>query len=168
MRILTLPSLALALLLAGCGPQGAPVDGATTASSGADAAEPESNPLIEYASYSQFDFFSENDEFEAGTPAAQVTNLNVGRTTVGIIIHATGQASAPNAYAARLVPQNRGEPVDGVLGFTLTATLPEAGAPEGDGSSRIEAVRTVPVPQLKGVDSVRVAAEGNVRTVPLP
>ena len=167
MRILTLPSLALALLLAGCGPQGAPVDGATTASSGADAAEPESNPLIEYASYSQFDFFSENDEFEAGTPAAQVTKLDVGRTTVGVIIHATGQAPAPNAYAARLVPQNGGRPVDGVLGFTLTAILPEANAAAG-GSSRIEAVRTVPFPQLKGVDSVRVTADGNVRTVPLP
>ena len=167
MRILTLPSLALALLLAGCGPQGAPVDDGATASSGADAAEPESNPLIEYASYSQFDFFSENDEFEAGTPAAQITKLDVGRTTVGVIIHATGQAPAQNAYAARLVPQNGGKPVDGVLGFTLTAILPEANAAAG-GSSRIEAVRTVPFPHLKGVDSVRVTADGNVRTVPLP
>lgn len=167
MRTLPAPFLALALLLAGCAPQGAAVGDSATASSGPEAAEPESNPLIEYASYSQFDFFGGNDEFEAGSPAAQVTNLDVGRTTVGVIIHATGQAPAPNAYAARLVPQNGGKPVDGVLGFTLTAMLPEADAAAG-GSSRIEAVRTVPFTQLEGVDSVRVTADGNVRTVALP
>ena len=168
MRFLSAPFLAFALLLAGCGPQGAAVDGATAASGGADAAEPESNPLIEYASYSQFDFLGGNEESETGAPAAQITNLDVGRTTVGVIIHATGQASAPNAYAARLVPQNDGEPVDGALVFTLMAMLPETAAAEPGGSSRIEAVRTVPFTLLKGVDSVRVTASGNVRTVPLP
>lgn len=73
-----------------------------------------------------------------GIMVAQVTDLAIERTTTGAIVRVTGLSTFQGAYDIRLVPENGGDPVDGVLTFSLKAVQPDD---QGPGSALARTLR---------------------------
>lgn len=88
----------------------APADAATT-----------TNPLIpERASLLRRD----RDETYVGTAVAEITGLAIERTSTGAIVRVTGITDRQGAHDVRLINDTDGEPVDGVLRYSLQAVQP--------------------------------------------
>lgn len=73
-----------------------------------------------------------------GIMVAEVTDLVIEPTSTGAIVRVTGRSSLMGAHDVRLVPDNDGDPVDGVLSYALMAVQPED---QGIGSDRARTLR---------------------------
>lgn len=93
------------------------------------------NPLIpERRSILQRD----RSETYDGTLVAEITELAVEPTSTGAIVRVTGVTERQGAFDVRLINDNDGEPVDGILQFSLQALQPQQ---QGIGTTTSRTVR---------------------------
>lgn len=118
------------------------------------------NPLIPAKS----GFSSRPEEQYPGIPVAKVTELKVERIADGAIIRASGVAYVQGAFAVKLMPQNEGKPVKGVLTYDLMAIHPAGGYGGGAENTRLVTVaHSLTDQQLEGVRTIKVVAIENAR-----
>ncbi|MFT3689436.1 hypothetical protein [Paenirhodobacter sp.] len=142
LRILALPLLALSL--AGCG---------WFRSETAPTLEPEGGYL--------------KPQEDGRVPVAQVTNVTVEQTLSGAIVRATGLPPTQGWWAARLVAENDGHPVDGVMTYRFLLAPPPADAPRRvltQESREVTAAAFIRGPRLAGVHQVVVIGAENSRS----
>ncbi len=99
-----------------------------------------------------------------GTLVAEVTDLVIERTSTGGIVRVTGQTIRQGAYDVRLISENEGKPVGGVLTFSLKALQP---TDQGQGTTAGRTVRVgeyVSKEVLAQTTTVQVIAARNTRT----
>lgn len=123
--------------------------------------DPESvNPLIPKKSA-----VSRSERPDPHVPILSITDLVVERSQTGAIIRVEGLAAQQGAYAPRLTPQNEdGEPVDGVLSYTLEVIYPKNPRPVGpEQTRRIIAARSLTNQDLESVRLIRVTSAQNAR-----
>lgn len=172
------------LVLSGCGfgqsrlnpvnwfgsPQEVQVEPATEAATensvATATAEPASatrNPLLpRRQSLSQRREEARNQYF--GVPVETVDSLIIERVPGGALLRVTGTAATANVYDVRLTPENGETPVDGVLTYRLEGILQNASRPVGNSRQRqVVAARRVTDNQLRGVQSIRIAARTNAQ-----
>lgn len=118
------------------------------------------NPLIPPKS----GFVSRPEDIYPGIPVARVTELKVERVADGAIIRATGVAHVQGAFGVKLMPQNEGKPVKGVMTYDLMAIHP-ADAPRGgaDQTRQVVVAHALTDQQLAGVRTIRVVGMENAR-----
>lgn len=98
-----------------------------------------------------------------GTPVASVDELRVERTPGGAIIRATGTGNVQGGYAVKLVPQNAGKPVKGVLSYDMKA-VQNPRYPVGPASARrLIVAHKLTNQQLEGVRVIKVYSKTNAR-----
>lgn len=123
-------------------------------------AKQEANPLIpERAARKQRD--------EAPLPGplvARVTELTVERVPGGAVVRAEGLAAAAGAFDVILLPRETGE--GATLTYEMRAKLP-ARAPGGgpEAGRRVIAAASVTDQKLRGVRTIEVVAQENLRSV---
>ncbi len=123
----------------------------------------QANPLIPDQSGSIFRRASREAPYP-GTPVDQITALSVEPSGGGAIIRVTGQSLRQGAHDVRLVAQNDGEPVDGLLTLELRAIQP-GNTPQGpDSTRRIHAGRFVSDQDLSRISAIRVVGLRNSQT----
>lgn len=99
-----------------------------------------------------------------GIMASQVTDLAIERTTTGAIVRVTGLSALQGAYDIRLVPENDGDPVDGVLTFSLKAVQPDDQGPGSALARTLRAGAYVSSDTLARTETVQVNAGTNSLT----
>ncbi len=99
-----------------------------------------------------------------GTLVAQVTSLDIQRTTTGGIVSVTGLTTRQGAFDVRLVARNQGVPVDGVLTYELRAVQPIQTLQGPERTRRIQAAAPLSIQDLEGIRTVQVVARTNTRT----
>ncbi len=121
----------------------------------------EANPLIpEQSSILKRD----KREVYLGTPVDQITDVKVERIPSGALIRVTGISRQQGAHEVRLTSDHGGDPVDGVLTFTLKALQPTT-TPQGSQLRRtIHAARFVSNNDLDNTRTIRIVGERNVHT----
>ncbi|NNE53060.1 MAG: hypothetical protein HKN30_11745 [Sulfitobacter sp.] len=102
-----------------------------------------------------------------GLPFEQITDLKVEKVPGGAIIRATGLAARQGIYAVQLTPENEEEAaVDGVLTYRLEGVRPTRATPVGAKPTReVTAARRLTDRELRGVRTIRVEGQQNVRVV---
>jgi len=160
MRFLTVSLLIAFFGLSACSSNWNPVNWFGSSKEVAVESSTAANPLIPVKT----GMFSRPDEEYPGIPVAKVTELKVERVANGALIRATGVAYVQGAFNVRLVPQNDGIPVSGVLTFEMQAVHPRRSTSAGSEKTRevIVAYRMTDQ-QLQGVRSIKVAATENAR-----
>ncbi|SEK35134.1 hypothetical protein [Roseovarius nanhaiticus] len=125
------------------------------------AAEASVNPLIpEERRNSIFQRKSDEETYE-GTPIYAVEKVEIERSSGGAIIKATGLSLRQGAFDVRLQPENGGEPVNGVLTYTLRA-VQRADTPQGpEQTRRVEAGQFISSQALAEASEIRVLARTN-------
>ncbi|WP_113912577.1 hypothetical protein [Roseovarius dicentrarchi] len=94
-----------------------------------------------------------------GTPIYAVQNVVVEPSAGGAIVTATGVSLRQGAFDVRLWPENEGEPVDGVLTYTLRA-IQRVDTPQGpEQTRRVSAGQFVSSQTLDRVRGVRVLSQ---------
>lgn len=117
------------------------------------------NPLIPKKSG-----MSRPEESYPGIPVASISELKVERVAGGALIRATGVAYVQGAFNVQLQPQNKGEPVNGVLTFDLMAIHPGNGYAGGPDKTReVIVAHSLTDQQLEGVRTIKVVANTNAR-----
>ncbi|MFK7940328.1 MAG: hypothetical protein AB8B82_13185 [Roseovarius sp.] len=109
-------------------------------------------------------FRQDKRENYEGTLLREVTDVVIERTNSGGIIRVTGKSTFQGAHDVRLTSETDGEPEDGVLTLSLKAVQP---TDQGVGSTSGRTVRVgrfVSNEVLLRTQSVRIVADGNVRT----
>ncbi|WP_371224100.1 hypothetical protein [Roseovarius sp. 2305UL8-3] len=99
-----------------------------------------------------------------GTLVAQVSDLVVERNPYGGIVRVTGVSARQGAYDVRLISETDGEPVDGVLTFSLKAVQP---TDQGLGNTTTRTVRVgrfVSTAVLERTQTIRVIGATEART----
>lgn len=120
----------------------------------------EFNPLIPEERDSIFRRRSADESYE-GTPIHTVSDISIEPSSGGAIIKVTGIALRQGAYDVRLRPVNEGEPVDGVLTFTLDAMQP-VNRPQGPVQTRtVNAGRFITSQALNELRAIRVIGADN-------
>jgi len=95
----------------------------------------------------------------------QIVALSVDRMPGGAIITATGLPPRQGYWSARLLPENGGVAVRGVLSYQFRAFPPTAQTPQGrDVSREITVGLFVSDQSLAGVRTIQVRAAGNQRS----
>lgn len=118
------------------------------------------NPLIPRQ---QRSVFRRPEEAYMGTPVDQITDLVVERTPGGAVLRINALPLRQGAFDVRVVPENDGQAVDGVLTFTLKALQPPT-EPQGTESSRfMTAAYFVSDQDLLGVRQIRVQGARNAQ-----
>lgn len=121
------------------------------------------NPLIPEKRNSIFQRKSEAEKY-AGTPIYAVEGISVSPSWGGAVVTATGFSQRQDAYDVRLWPENDGEPVDGVLTYTLRA-VQFANKPQGPiQTRRVTAGQFVSTQTLGRVRQIRVIGATNIAT----
>jgi hypothetical protein len=121
------------------------------------------NPLIPEQSTSIFRRKSKEAPYE-GTLLYAIEDVAVERTVGGAIIQATGFSLRQGAYDVRLIPENGGAPVDGVLTYAMRA-VQFANTPQGPQRTRlVRAGVFLTDKTLSSVRSVRILGQTNVAT----
>lgn len=129
----------------------------------ADAEAGAVNPLIPEDGDSIFARKPEAETY-AGTPIYTVKNLTVEPSAGGAIVKATGVSLRQGAYDVRLWPENDGEPVNGVLTYTMRA-IQRADTPQGpERTRRVSAGQFVSDQTLTQVRSVHVLGRTTTAT----
>lgn len=99
-----------------------------------------------------------------GTLVDQITELYIEPTTTGAIVRATGVTVRQGAFDVRLIEENGGEPVNGVLTYTLKAYQP-VNYPQGsDYSRQVKVGDFIAFKDLDGISEIKVIGARNVRT----
>ncbi len=128
-----------------------------------ETADPASiNPLIPERAPSIFR--RDKSESYEGTLVAQVSDLVIERTLSGGIVRVTGVSALQGAYDVRLTSETDGEPVDGVLTFSLKAIQPND---QGLGNTTTRTVQVggfVSTAVLERTQTVRVIGATEART----
>jgi hypothetical protein len=102
----------------------------------------------------------------AGQAVAQITALRLDRRPGGAVIHAVGTASELGYFAARLVPENDGEAVKGVLSYELQAVRPPRSIGVGSASARrIDVALSLTDQDMANVKTITVKGAQNQRSV---
>lgn len=109
-------------------------------------------------------FRQDKREVYEGTLLDEVTDLTIERTTSGAIIRVTGMSRLQGAYDVRLTSETDGDPVDGVLTFSLEAVQPDDQGIGTRAGRTVRVGRFVSNPVLAKTQTVRVVAATNVRT----
>lgn len=130
------------------------VERTTTASSA------QANPLIPDESDSIFARKSRVTEY-IGTPIHAVQAVTVERSSGGAIVKATGLSLRQGAFDVRLWPENRGEPVNGILTYTLRAIQRTDTAQGPEQTRRVTAGQFVSSKVLDDVREIRVQGLNN-------
>jgi len=102
----------------------------------------------------------------AGQPVDQITDLRVERLPGGAVVRVTGVTDVIGYFDVRLEPDNaQGDPVDGVLGYTLRAVRPARTVGVGGAAARtVNAAVSLTDQQLSGVRQIIVRGARNQRT----
>lgn len=122
------------------------------------------NPLIPEESAGGILSRRPSAEIYLGTPIYAVQRVEINRSSGGAIVKATGVSLRQGAFDVRLVPQNRGEPVNGVLTFTMQAIQPQDTPQGSELSRRITAGQFVSAQTLEQVQEVRVLSQASTAT----
>ncbi len=64
------------------------------------------------------------------TPVAHITALEVAPTTTGAIVTARGLPPTQGYWGTALIPENDGQPVDGVITYRFVLAKPPVGSPD--------------------------------------
>lgn len=121
------------------------------------------NPLIPEQANSIFRRKSDEDTY-AGTPIYAVEGVTIERSSGGAIIKATGLSLRQGAFDVRLSPENKGEPVDGVLTYAMRA-MQRADTPQGpERTRRVSAGAFISTQTLSEVRTIRVLGLTNTAT----
>lgn len=121
------------------------------------------NPLIPEKDDSIFRRKSGAETY-TGTPIYAVQDVVIERAAGGAIVKATGLSLRQGAYDVRLWPENGGEPVDGVLSYTLRAVQRPDTAQGPEHTRRVNAGHFVKDKTLGMVREVRVLGQINTAT----
>jgi hypothetical protein len=98
-------------------------------------------------------------------PVQQVTALRVEKTTAGVIVYVTGLPPRAGYWDAELVPENDGEPVNGVMSYVFRIAEPRWNQPAGTPYSRtVHVARFISNAKLRDVTSIRVTGATNSMT----
>ncbi|MBZ8119061.1 hypothetical protein KUD11_10430 [Roseovarius sp. LXJ103] len=127
------------------------------------AADATTNPLIPERRASIFRRNSGEEVYE-GTAIYAVSSVSVEPASGGSIIKATGISLRQGAYDVRLMPENDGNPVDGVLTYRLEALQPTDRRQGPEQTRRVSAADFLSTQTLAGVQSVRVIGATNSQT----
>lgn len=133
---------------------------------GGGAAEPvaaapgQANPLIPERTRLRR---SERRSIYTGTPVDQVTDVRIETTTSGAIVRVTGVSLQQGAFDVRLLADNEGDPVDGVLTLRLLAEQPRDTAQGSPRQRTVEAGRFISKNTLARTRSIRVIGARNER-----
>lgn len=101
----------------------------------------------------------------AGQPVDQITALRVDRLPGGAVIQVTGVTDVIGYYDVRLEPDNDGNPVKGVLSYTLKAARPERTIGVGGEAARqVTAAVSLTEQDMEGVRQITVRGARNQRT----
>lgn len=88
---------------------------------------------------------------------AQLTSLRIEQTTGGVIVHAKGVPPRLGYWQAELVPENDGEPENGVLSFSFRVAPPFWATSQGSPQQReINVAEFVSNGTLEGVSRIQV------------
>ena len=118
------------------------------------------NPLIPEQSNSIFRRKSDAETYQ-GTLLYAIENVSVERSWGGAIVTATGYSLRQGAFDVRLMPENGGEPVDGVLTYSLRA-VQRTDTPQGPQQTRrVNAGMFITTQTLDEVRMVRVLGQTN-------
>lgn len=129
--------------------EAAPTSGAQTA-----------NPLIPEKSDSILQRKSDAELYQ-GTPIYAVQDVVIERSSGGAIVKATGLSLRQGAFDVRLIPENKGEPVGGVLTYTMRA-VQRTDTPQGpEQTRRVSAGQFISTQTLDAVGEIRVLGQTN-------
>lgn len=121
------------------------------------------NPLIPEQRDSIFKRKPESETY-AGTPIYAVEGVTVERSSGGAIVKATGLSLRQGAFDVRLWPENDGEPVEGVLTYTMRS-IQRDDTPQGiERTRRVHAGAFITNQTLSEVRSIRVLGLTNSAT----
>ena len=116
------------------------------------------NPLIPERSTSIFRRKTDAETY-TGTPIYAVQNVVIDKSAGGAIVTATGVSLRQGAFDVRLLPENRGIPIDGMLTFTMRAVQRDD-TPQGpEQTRRVSAGRFVSGKTLDNVRGVQVLSQ---------
>ena len=126
----------------------------------------EVNPLIPKGKRNSFfTTKAERNKGALGDPVDQITDMTIARTPGGALLTVTGLPLREGAFEVTLDPENDGEPVDGVLTYTLKAFQP-TDEPVGTPATRqVTAAVTLTDQGLAGVRRIVVKGARNAREV---
>ena len=95
----------------------------------------------------------------------QVTALRIERTTAGVIVHATGLPPRLGYWDAQLVPENDGEPVNGVMRYEFRIATPRWATNASTPRARtVEVAQFISNAALRDVRSITVTGARNSRS----
>lgn len=156
--------LAAAGVLAGCG------GGRRRRRAEAEAAD--ANPLIpkEDTETGLFQSIQQRmrDRPYTGTPVATITSAVIEPASGGVLLRVEGLTLRPDAHDVRLIPDSEtGEPVNGVISYTLSAEQPETAAPDASATRAVLAAVFISRRKLAGAREIRVRGARNERVIRL-
>lgn len=101
---------------------------------------------------------------------AQVTALEVKQTQGGAIVAATGLTPTQGWWGAKLLAENNGKPVDGVMTYRFVVAWPDPGSPAASRvstaqSREVTAAAFITNVRLTEVKKVVVIGAGNQRAI---
>jgi len=100
-----------------------------------------------------------------GQPVQTITELKIERAAGGAIVRVKAVARTQGSYEVFLTSDTKGQPVDGVLTYTLKAKTPSRPTAQGPAQSReINAAQFVTDRVLASVRTVRVVGATNAMT----
>ena len=134
-----------------------------TAERSAPAGNAAVNPLIPEKSNSIFRRKSDAETY-AGTPIYAVQTVVVEPSAGGAIVKATGISLQQGAFDVRLLPENGGAPIEGMLTYTMRA-IQRVDTPQGpEQTRRVSAGQFVSRQTLDEVRGVRVLSQTTTAT----
>lgn len=142
--------LAAALVLAGCG----------------QIRDSRVNPFNWFGSSQDGPQLGEITRVDGRPLVAQITGMSVEPTSSGALVRVEGLVPTLGWYNPRLVAENNGRPVGGVLTYRFVASPPRTTQERGSERARtVTAAATISEITLEQVARIVVAGEGNSRSV---
>jgi hypothetical protein len=119
------------------------------------------NPLIPEKRNSILQRKSDAELYE-GTPIYAVQDVVIERSSGGAIVKATGLSLRQGAFDVRLMPENKGAPVGGILTYTMRA-VQRTDTPQGpEQTRRVSAGKFISTQKLEEVSEIRVLGQTNI------
>lgn len=100
-----------------------------------------------------------------GTPVDTIKDLSIERVAGGALVRVKGIAATQGSYEVKLVPENDGEPVKGVLTLTLKAQVPNSkNRISTEASREVNTAHFLSDNDLEGARTIRVLGARNARS----